>query len=513
MFSTSSSVDSEAAAIFRVVATARRRSLAVDALKYLAWAACGALTLMAAALMVGFDILPAWLLGGLVILLGVGWAVAVYRRRKAEFAVARILDEELSLKDTLSTAYFVLNEPEQQKNAWSRWPVVQAAKLTQDIQPDAAFPWQGQRWWMAAGALAVTVGGLFVARYAVLQSLSLRPPLVRLTMPPLLARLAHGSNPKELSPLQADKGDRNKAASNTQNKKDAKEQPAAAELPKPLPSVNQGSEQGRAGNAKEQGKLKSGAPEASPQGTTKTTEDAADQSKNENGAANNSNPNGQNSASETAQQSQKNENAAANSNSNSQPGLMSRMKDALSNMMAKVSPRTGGQKSPNAGDPSGKSAQKGQEPSQGGEQQAGQQGQGEKAKGDSQDNASGKGDGQTAEKAGNAQGRSGGDSPQKGNEAQSGVGKQEGDKGIRDAEQQKAMGKLAEIIGKRSADLTGEMTMETPSGNQQLKTEYSQRQGKHSDSGGEINSNEVPLRYQQYVKQYMEAVHKSPPPK
>ena len=70
------------------------------------------------------------------------------------------------------------------------------------------------------------------------------------------------------------------------------------------------------------------------------------------------------------------------------------------------------------------------------------------------------------------------------------------------------MGKLAEIIGKRSANLTGDMTVETASGNQQLKTEYSQRMGHHADLGGEINRNEIPLMYQQYIRDYMEAVRK-----
>ena len=70
------------------------------------------------------------------------------------------------------------------------------------------------------------------------------------------------------------------------------------------------------------------------------------------------------------------------------------------------------------------------------------------------------------------------------------------------------MGKLAEIIGKRSADLTGEATVETYSGKQRLKTEDSQRVGQHSDLGGEINRDEIPLMYQQYVREYMERVHK-----
>ena len=74
------------------------------------------------------------------------------------------------------------------------------------------------------------------------------------------------------------------------------------------------------------------------------------------------------------------------------------------------------------------------------------------------------------------------------------------------------MGKLAEIVGKRSENLTGDMTVETPSGNQQLKTAYSQQNGKHANSASEINRNEVPARYQRYVREYMEQVGKTVQP-
>ena len=52
------------------------------------------------------------------------------------------------------------------------------------------------------------------------------------------------------------------------------------------------------------------------------------------------------------------------------------------------------------------------------------------------------------------------------------------------------------------------MSVETPSNKQQLKTEYSQKQGHHADLGGEINRDEVPLMYQPYVREYMEQVRK-----
>ena len=142
------------------------------------------------------------------------------------------------------------------------------------------------------------------------------------------------------------------------------------------------------------------------------------------------------------------------------------------------------------------------------DQQSSQQKNGQNQQSDQNQSAEGQAQGQTAEKPQSAQGHASDQSAQKGSDAHSGVGRQDGAKEIRDAEQLKAMGKLAEIIGKRSANLTGEMTVETSSSKQQLRTGYSQRVGQHSDSSGEINRNEVPLMYQHYVREYMEQVRK-----
>jgi hypothetical protein len=96
---------------------------------------------------------------------------------------------------------------------------------------------------------------------------------------------------------------------------------------------------------------------------------------------------------------------------------------------------------------------------------------------------------------------------QRTSDAQSAAGRQDGSKAMKEAEQLKAMGKLAEIIGKRSSDVSGEMSVETFSGKQQLQTPDTQRMGQHSGLGGEINRNEVPLEDQQYVREYMKEVH------
>ena len=52
------------------------------------------------------------------------------------------------------------------------------------------------------------------------------------------------------------------------------------------------------------------------------------------------------------------------------------------------------------------------------------------------------------------------------------------------------MGKLSEIIGKRAANIQGEVMVEVSSGKQQLKTQYSGQKAAHSDSGGEIISSD-----------------------
>jgi hypothetical protein len=104
-----------------------------------------------------------------------------------------------------------------------------------------------------------------------------------------------------------------------------------------------------------------------------------------------------------------------------------------------------------------------------------------------------------------------GNSGQRSSDERSGIGKEDGSKELREAEQLAAMGKISEIIGKRSANVTGEVMVEVASGNeQQLKTQYSQSSARHSDVGGEIHRDEVPLIFQHYVQRYFEEVRKIP---
>jgi hypothetical protein len=184
--------------------------------------------------------------------------------------------------------------------------------------------------------------------------------------------------------------------------------------------------------------------------------------------------------------------AAARSASGENGGLMTKVEDAIENMLSTLNPP---HSSPGAPPPSGqddgrhqpgKVRQNGGQPGDSHEEQSGEEAR------DSQD-AQGKGTGQS-------------DTQQASKQPGSGIGSQDGDKSIRQAEQLAAMGKISEIIGKRSANLTGEATVEVQSTSQQLRTPYARRGGQHSQGGAAIGRDEVPAALQTYVERYFEQV-------
>ena len=141
--------------------------------------------------------------------------------------------------------------------------------------------------------------------------------------------------------------------------------------------------------------------------------------------------------------------------------------------------------------------------------QRSQSGQGQKQSGrdgqESQEGQPGEDSGSSETAQGKAASQGGEDTSRN---AASGIGKQDGNKDVRLAEQLAAMGKISEIIGRRSANVTGEITVETRSSKQQLRTGYSASQAAHEDRGGEIHRDEIPVAYQQYVQEYLAQIHK-----
>jgi hypothetical protein len=184
--------------------------------------------------------------------------------------------------------------------------------------------------------------------------------------------------------------------------------------------------------------------------------------------------------------------------------MLSKLKDAMSNMFSKA-------KQDGA---AGKKDQQAQ-----GQSAKSEKGQGEKGStGKGQDQAQTDADGQDGEPSNDAQqgqqaqGKAGSKSSQQSAQSGSGVGSQDGAKDLKAAEQLKAMGKISEIIGKRAATVSGETTIEVQSGNQQLRTAYSNTTAAHGEADSDVNRDEIPVALQPYIQQYFEQVRKSTPP-
>jgi hypothetical protein len=195
------------------------------------------------------------------------------------------------------------------------------------------------------------------------------------------------------------------------------------------------------------------------------------------------------------------------SNAGESSSLMNKLKDAFQNLLSKAKPQQSQQGSAQHGkdqkSASGKPQQGSQPKGKDGQPRNGSQ------QGDAQEGE----DGQEAKNSENAQqgkGQGKSDSEQASKQPGSGIGSQDGDKAIRNAEQLAAMGKISEILGKRSATISGEATVEVQTTNQQLRTPYAQKGVEHTQGGAEISRDEVPVALQPYVQQYFEQVRKQP---
>ncbi len=501
---------SQPSAVKVLIESAQQRRFLVLVIEQLALAAtlvfAGAILL----LLLGTQIL-AWY--WLLLLAAVGIGLAAYRIRARltnSYTVAQSLDRRLNLHDSLSTAWFLLSRPEGADQPSARYQIDYAERVAVGVDPVSAFPLTGQRLWAVAGGVAAVALGLFALRYMVTDSLNLRQSLIPLRVAEVFERVEKALGVHPAPPPEHGDGERRDAAipqTNDATKTAAQDRPNAEELkagkpdgitPPQIPNASSEAhpdsnraEQGKAEN--ESGPATSGQKEKGEKGTADKGQQAGAKPE----------PNSQQQPG--ADQKDGSQQQASEQNS---VGTMDRLKQAISSLMAKMRPNSASQKSQQ----SDKSSES---------QQAGEQAAGDKDKtGDSQKDSSdqqsseaksadAQAQGQTTEKAQASQGHSADKSADKSNsDAHSGVGRQDGDKSVSEKEQLKAMGKLAEIIGKRSADLTGDVMIENPSGKQQLKTSYSQRVGTHADLGGEINRDEIPAADQQYVREYMEEVRK-----
>jgi len=460
-------------------------------------------------------------LGALILLLLVGtqilnwqWALLIplvaaiagfYRARKrlpTPYAVAQIVDRRMALEDTLSTAFFFSqDEAASRADAEVRqWQFDRATRMAESVDVRKAIPFTIPRTIYLMAALILVASSLFALRYGLTRRLDLQPPLATILEQTFGTneRTEQARNNRKL-PQPEPQTQPDDSGGNVQD-------PDQKAVDQPDADAANASEE--SSDSKTPGDAKAANADAKRQAEEgeKSDGDQKDAQGDERSGEGES-PNGQKGDSK----SDPKQDAAAkqdSQNSGDSSSLMSKVKDAMQNLLSRMKPQqsqSGAQQQQSAMDQKN-SQGKGQQ--NGSKQQSGKDGQQQNGgqQGDAQEGQSGEQAQDAQDPQGKGTGKSENQQPSK--QPGSGIGSQDGDKSIKQAEQLAAMGKISEIFGKRSANITGEATVEVQNTSQQLRTQYTQRGVQHSQSGAEINRDEIPVALQPYVAQYFEQVRK-----
>ncbi|HEY3743319.1 MAG TPA: hypothetical protein VGL53_25910 [Bryobacteraceae bacterium] len=461
-------------------------------------------------LLVGTQILD-WYWLALLFAASFGYGLwSVMKRAPSQYQIAQLIDARLHLYDAVSTAFHFANAsepiPDEIKEAQAKQASGVAA--TADVRAALPYRWPKVTVWTAGLALAALT--LFGIRYLVTQSMDTKPSLVAMAFDnfftPSPDREADGGRTQKKRPLDPDLEKLSVQVNDSETKRSDLDPGNDASNIVDTPEVNNPDS-----NADGKSKAKTDKVDVKAQGKEEGDEEGekgkenADSKGKENGDQGNSSNDKNSPQAKNQQQDKKGDQKG------DQSSLLDKMKDAMANMLNKLK-MDGQQKQQQqqaqnskegqqAGKGQQKSDDKGQQDKQGQQQssegeQKDQQAQAQGQQGQKQENAQGKGSEQSKQPA----------SP----DAKSGIGKSDGNKDVQEAENARAMGKISEILGKRQKDVTGEMMIEVSSGKQQLKTAYSSESAAHKEAGGEINRDEVPLIYQQYVEKYFDQIHATP---
>jgi hypothetical protein len=423
-------------------------------------------------------------------------ALRVRRRRASVYLTAQTLDFRLELHDSISTAWHLNQTPALAETPAGRLQLSQAEILASEIDPNSVFPVKLHRSWAFALALAAVVLSLFSVRYLVQRNMSLKHSLVPLHLDRLTAALRN-----ELGAV----GQPAAAPSSPGNQKSEAPQTARAQANDPRMNDILGMKNPVQAPSKEGGAQGSSA-------LDKSTDDGKSSASGKNAGGDNSSdasasPSSKNASPTDAKSGQQGDQSQS-SQDQGKDSLMSRMKDAVSSLMAKMKPDQAS-KSPQSASQNSAAPDQDQTQNENGQSQN-QTSASQSAQAQSQSDSKTSEQAQATEMSQSGDSRNSGNSENKeGNQSKSGIGRQDGGKEVQLAREQEAMGKLAEIIGKRSRDLSGEMMVEVPSGRQELKTAYTGQLAQHANTGGEINRDEIPVTLQPYVREYMELVRKS----
>jgi hypothetical protein len=469
-----------------LVGQARKKALFDVCAEQFGWTAAAGLAAFILLLLLGTGVVSWRWPAGILLAASAAAAWRIRRRAPQGYEVAQRLDAGLGLKDLLATAYHF--EGRETPSRFAGALHSSAEQAVTGVDAGAAIPFRVTRPVQVAAGLAAVALCVMVARYGVLRTMDLRAPLV--TMPfDAFAGLPDTPEKRPAAPktpqldslpgFSIPEGDR--------------AEPSADPLAAALKQIEV-----------------SGAPMASLDPRQKglrqdglSTGPGDGQEESENGGTAGD---GQQDTPSGTPDPQRNSGPDTPGKQGDGPrnSLLDKMRDALANMMDRL------KMEPKGGTP--QTAQ-----SKAGHQQAKNRQQGEKGRQTSGQQQSDPGQMQEGQQpaetdAQNAQ-QAQGDAPPEppSNQQRSGIGRQDGSKDTQLAEQLEAMGKLSELLGRRSRDVQGEIMVEvTTSKNPQLRTPYSQRPAQHQDAGGELTRDEVPLHWQRFVQQYYEHLRKQP---
>lgn len=449
-------------------------------------AASAALFVFILLLIFGTDVLS-WYWALLLPCAAAGLAVwRVRRRLPSLYVTAQRIDRRLALADALSTALYFSDEraASQPVSELRQCQRAEADRLATGVNPHHAVPYLLPRTAYITVALLLIASSVFALRYGLTERLDLKRPLVAIL----------GDHLGFTGQNQRARLDSRRNADNPSDNPQADQQGQATDPADPAQQPEDSPDNSPA------------EPEKSAKTDLKSKNDQADNDGSDDGQADQSEQpaDAQNTNPKDSQKDGNQPQSGRNSQPQSNQSLLSKMKEAMQNLLSSM--QNANQQQQNASNQNGKG-------SKGQQGQSKQQAKGEKSKsdsGDSQDQQAADG-GQEAQ---NSPGQSADqqDSPAADKQPGSGAGSRDGAKDVRQAEQLAAMGKISEIIGKRAATVTGEATVDAENTSQQLRTAYQDRQSEHTQTGAEIHRDEIPVALESYVEQYFEQVRKQSKP-
>jgi hypothetical protein len=476
-----------------LIRRARRRLVLNETLAQFSFAAAVSVAGFALVLILGTRFLEWWTLAVFAAVgVGIGF-YKIYNRTPGTYTTAIKLDGNAGLKDVLSTAVY-FSEHQTGSGTFRESQRQQAESSAGTVQLERAVPFVVPRSFYAMAAMCVLASALIGLRYRTGHGLDLRAPITQFLFEDEAARDAkkRPANPKsqnwmdEAQSLLSKLGMAPNPQEPTPGDPDSLDKAIEQALQNPADPTGKNDKSEGAGKG---GQAKAAGDKADPSASGDPL-DNADESAREQNDSEGANPKEGDQGSKTT--------SGKNGSQSNKESLLSRLKDAVSNMLSKSNKED-----------SSSSAQKNQQSAKNDPQsgEKGQAGKGAQEKGESQSDAQDgrPDDGQNGQQAQGKLNSPASQTPQQGG---SGIGNQDGSKEMKAAAQLKAMGKISEIIGQRAATVSGETTVEVQSGNQKLHTAYSTTTAAHGETDGDVTRDEIPVALQAYVQQYFSEVHK-----